>query len=78
MPQKPYFHQQIRSPYFASQIHGKYGKSVAVNTSARGKYIIIILKFNAFFKIFKSWSTLLNKKHGNKSTKIKHILGTPN
>ena len=34
MPQKPYFREQIRSPYFASQICGKYGKSVAVNTSA--------------------------------------------
>jgi hypothetical protein len=33
-PQKPYFRKQIRSPYFASQIRGKYGKSVAVNTSA--------------------------------------------
>ena len=33
MPQKLYFREQIRSPYFASQIRGKYEKSVAVNTS---------------------------------------------
>ena len=36
MLQKPYYREQIHSPYFASQIRGKYGKSVAVNTSGTG------------------------------------------
>jgi metallophosphoesterase superfamily enzyme len=51
MPQKPYFRKQIHSPYFASQIRGKYGKSVAVNTFV---YLIqhYVIEFDKWLVVF--------------------------